>query len=120
MQKTKLFIIIVVIIFIAGSIYLATMCFLSGTELARIRQQLKAQETNEKVLLFAQLFVDKILLSDGTVNFEDRLKLENAVRDINDKEIFSEWEKFTKSQNDRESQSAVGNLFKFLLSEIYK
>lgn len=114
MQKTKLVAIIIVLL-VAGNILFTAMYFLNRAELLRLQEQLKVQQTNEKSLFFAKLFIDKVLLSAGTVNFEDRLKLENAVRDINDPKIFAKWEEFTNSQNDRESQIAVGNLLKLLI-----
>ncbi len=119
MQKTRLFVIIITILAV-GNIFFVAMYFSDRAELLRAKKQLIVQQTNEKILSFAKLFIDKILLGEGTVNFEDRLKLENAVRDINDKEIFSKWQQFTESQNNRESQTAVGNLLKLSLDKIFK
>ncbi len=118
-DKKKLFIIIIVTILAAGNVFFCVIYFLNRAELSKTTQQLKVQQTNEKVLFFAKLFIDKVLLLQGTVGFEDRLKLENAVRDINDKEIFSKWQEFTKSQNDRESQVALGNLLKLLFQKLF-
>lgn len=120
MQKTRLILVIIIAVLIAGNAYFASMYFLNRAELARTGKQLIAQQTNEKVLSFAKLFVDKVLLGKGTVDFEDRLKLENSVRDINDKEIFSKWQEFTNSQSDKQSQTAAGNLLEFLLNRIYQ
>ena len=69
-------------------------------------------------MLFAKLLVEKILLGTGTVSFDDRLQLENAVRDINDPEIFTEWEKFTDSSSNSETQQTLGTLFDLLLKKI--
>lgn len=115
MQKTRLVIITIITLLIAGNIFFAVIYFINRVELLQAQKQLNVQQTNEKSLFFAKLFIDKVLLSEGTVNFEDRLKLENAVRDINDPKIFAKWEEFTNSQNDRESQVAVGSLLKLLI-----
>jgi hypothetical protein len=120
MQKIRLFAIIIITILAVAAVLFAVMYFLDRQELLQARQQLKAQQTNEKVLVFAKLFVDKVLLGEGTVSFDDRLSLENAVRDISDKEIFSDWQEFTNSQSDKESQAAVGNLLKLLFNKIYQ
>ena len=120
MQKTKLALTIIIIVLIAVSASFAVMYLLDRQKLVQDEQQLKEQQTNEKVLVFAKLFVDKVLLGEGTVSFDDRLSLENAVRDINDKEIFSDWQAFTNSQSDKESQTAIGNLLKLLFAKFYK
>ena len=119
MQKTRFFIITAITLLIAAIIYLATMYFLCHQSLLQVQKQLKAQQNNEKVSVFARLFVDKVLLGEGTVSFDDRLKLENAVRDIGDPEVFSKWQEFTESKNDKESQITVGNLLKLLFAKIY-
>ena len=111
---------IIISLLVAVSVYLATMYFLNRQELLQAQQQLKIQQSNDKVLVFAKLFVDKVLLGKGTVSFDDRLKLENAVRDINDPEIFSKWQEFTESKTDNESQVTVGNLLKLLFTKIYQ
>ena len=120
MINTRLFIVTIITILIAGNILLGVLYFLNRAEIGVLQQQFTAQQTNGKVAFFAKLFVDKVLLGQGTVSFEDRLKLENAVRDINDEQVFSTWQAFTNSTDDRESQSAVGNLLKLLFSKIYK
>ncbi len=119
MQKTRLFLIIIAILMV-GAVYFAVIYFLNRAELLQAQNQLIVQQANEKTLSFTKLFIDKIFLGEGTVNFEDRLKLENAVRDINDKEIFSGWQQFTQSKTDRETQTAVGNLLKLLFAKIFK
>jgi hypothetical protein len=120
MQKTKLILTIIISVLIAGNICLGILYFLNYQELRQVQQQLKSQQTNEKVLFFAKLFVDKVLLGTGTVSFDSRLELENAVRDINDKEIFSKWQDFTNSQSDQESQTAAGSLLKLMFTKIYQ
>jgi len=83
-----------------------------------INQQIKAQQINEKVLVFTKLFVQKVLQGQDGISFEDRLQLENAVRDLNDQSIFNQWQKFTKSQNNTEAQQTAGSLFDLLLDKI--
>jgi hypothetical protein len=120
MQNTRLVLTIIITLSVAGSVCLGVLYYINYQELSLAQQQLKNQQTNGKILLFANLFVDKVLLGQGTVSFDDRLDLENAVRDINDKEIFSQWQKFTASRTDQESQTAVGNLLKLLFKKIYQ
>lgn len=118
MPKTKLIIIIIVSVLSVATIGLSVGCFLLATKLNSVKTSLKVQETNVKAVIFAKLFVDKVLLAGGTVNFEDRLQLENSVRDINDPEIFSQWQNLTASKGDAETQQIVGKILKLLINKI--
>lgn len=118
MQKTRLIVIIVISLLVAMTIYLSVECFLLASELNLVKANLKAQEINIKAGLFANLFIDKILLTAGEVNFDDRLKLENAVRDLNDPEIFAKWQQLTSSQGDAQTQQIVGSILKLLINKI--
>lgn len=120
MQKAKLRMIIIVTVSLLASavIYLSVECFLLVKELRTAEYHLKVQQTNEKAAFFVKLFINKILLSTDTISFEDRLKLENAVRNLADPEIFSQWQKFTASDNAAETQKIVGNILKLLVDRI--
>lgn len=118
MNKSKLFLTIVIILLVAGNVYFAVMLVLEKNKLNEVHAQLRGQESNEKALFFAKLFIDKVLHGEGVVDFEDRLKLENAVRDIGDKEIFDQWQIFIKSQNDKDTQVSVGRILELLFDKI--
>ncbi|MBU3896136.1 hypothetical protein KKG36_02395 [Patescibacteria group bacterium] len=66
---------------------------------------------NGKMLNFAKLFIAKVIMAQGDVSFEDRLKLENAVRNINDETVFEQWQRFIEA----ETESQVGENAKILL-----
>lgn len=120
MQKTKLILTIVISLLFLCNIFLAGQLYLSKAELKDTQQLVRVQDVNTKALFFAKLFVNKILMEKGTVSFEDRLKLENAVRDINDKEILNQWQKFVDSKGGDDSQICVGNLLELLLLKVSK
>lgn len=120
MQYKRLIIVTLVTLSLAFNVFLAVQYTLLKLELQNITTQLLSRKTDEKALLFTKLFVDKFLIGQGTVDFEDRLKLENAVRDINDPEIFKQWQKFTASSDDRQAQLATGELFNLLLNRMEK
>jgi hypothetical protein len=79
---------------------------------------LQTQTTNEKVLEFTNLFIEKVLKAQTEVGFETRLKLENAVRNLNDEEILAQWQKFTESKTEAGAQEEVKNLLQMLVSKI--
>lgn len=118
MKKINFLVLIFILILLAGNVYLGIQCFLYKSDLDKIQKNIIAQQINEKNLSFAKLLVEKILQGGSVVSFEDRLKLENAVRDLNDQEIFSQWQKFTNSKSDQETQQTIGVLFNSLLNKI--
>ncbi len=79
---------------------------------------METQKTNEKVLEFAKLFIEKVLKAKTEVDFETRLKLENAVRNLDDEEILVQWQKFTESKIEAEAQEEVKNLLEMLVNKI--
>lgn len=117
MEKEKFLIAVLILIsvILAGTSILAVFYKI---ELDNAQKLFKTQQTNEKVLVLAKLFVEKVLQGETEVGFEDRLKLENAVRDINDKEIFDQWQKVVKSKSAQETQQEVGIFLDLLLSKI--
>jgi hypothetical protein len=120
MNIKRLVLIIIITLLAAGNIYLGIQLFLCKSELNRTNESLYTKQINEKTLAFAKLFVDKVLSGSGEIDFEERLKLENAVRDINDQKIFDQWQKFVKSENDGDAQKQVSALFTMLLNKITK
>lgn len=103
------------------SIITILFLFLFLSSLVKLRNMetiVASQQVNEKILDFTKLFFDKVLQGTKEVSFDDRLKLENSVRELNDKEIFDSWVKFTKAKDQNEVQIDFYNLFQLLLNKI--
>lgn len=117
-KNNRLFVIILSVMLVVAAVLLVADCVWLSFENSRLKAQLKTQETNAKSLYFAQLFVSDFLLSDKTVGFDERLKLENAVRDIQDTEIINKWQGFTDSKDNAQAQKAAGELLNLLLNKM--
>jgi len=117
MSRQKLSLIIILIL-LAGNVFLVFKYFTVNKELGQTQAVLETKKTNEKVLDFTKLFIEKILKMETEVGFEVRLKLENAVRNLDDEEILIQWQKFTESENEIEAQKEVKNLLEMLVSKI--
>lgn len=115
-KKTLLFSIVTVLLLVVLVFSVVGNCVLLY-KARSVTEQISVYKHNDKVLNFTKMFVTLVLKSDGDVSFEDRLTLENAVRAIGDKEIFSQWQKFTKS-TDQEAGKEAKNLFGLLLAKI--
>ncbi len=118
MTKQKTILIIIILLLIASNIYFGFKYLNSQRELRSMQSALETQKTNEKVLDFTKLFIEKVLKAKGEVDFETRLKLENAVRNLGDEEILEQWNKFVNSKTEAEAQEQVKNLLEMLIDKV--
>jgi len=114
----KVLVIAVIFILVATNIVALIGYFSAKQELAKARQEVIRQQVNVKVLNFTNLFIAKVLKAENEVSFEDRLKLENSVRDLNDPELLSQWNKFVDSKTPEDAQKEVKNLLEMLVKKI--
>lgn len=112
-------IIIIIVILLIGNVYFAIQSSLKSSQLASINAQISTVSTNQKILGFSRMFIDDVLNSDKEVDFDTRLKLENAVRDIKDPEILAQWSKFVNSETEAQAQVEVKNLLALLMKKIW-
>jgi len=87
-------------------------------DLAAANAKVSTYQTNAQVLSFARLFIDKVLNSNGPVDFDTRLQLENSVRDIKDPELFNQWNAFVNSKSESEAQTAAKQLLSMIARKI--
>ena len=117
-RENKTILITVILLLIISNVFFGFKYFTTQKELKLIQANLKKQEINQKILNFTGLFIKKVLKAKGEVDFETRLKLENAVREIRDKEILEKWQNFTNSQTEEEAQENVKDLLEILVDKI--
>lgn len=114
----KLILTLVFIFLLFGVIGLGVQCYFLINQQKALEKELENQKTNEKIVTFLDLFIEKVLQSNQEISFEDRLKLENSVRDLNDSEILSLWETFTEATTADEVQSYCKDLLEALVKKI--
>lgn len=115
---SNLFWIIVVLILLAGNIFLAVKYFTIQEELKQAQIDLSAQRVQDKALNFTKLFISNVLKAEGEIDFETRLKLESAVRELGDEEILDKWKLFVNSQTEEYAQNSVKELLETLVNKI--
>lgn len=81
-------------------------------------QQKTEQGKQKKVTDFLKLFVEKILNAKQEVKFEDRLKLENAVRELGDTAVLAKWQAFVDSKQSEDAQTNLKNLIGVLVNKL--
>ena len=109
---------LIIFVLLVGNLFFATEYSAVKKELQEIKQPIEIQEINEKVLNFTQFFITEVLKAEEEVDFETRLRLETAVRDLNDEEILTQWQRFVDSKTETEAQEEVKNLLELLVSKI--
>ena len=115
-MNTKKIISIGVIIFLILSIAANIgLIFLYRKTVSDLAKEQQIRQYNTKLFLFRNLFTENIILSDKSVDFENRLKMEEAARNLNDPEIFSLWQKFAKSQTSEEVNAGAKILLDALI-----
>ena len=117
-MKKRIFIIAVIGGLVVSNSYFALKARSLGGELNDARKETSSFHRNEKVINFSRLFIGSVLKSGNEVDFDTRLKLENAIRDIKDDEILAQWNNFTKSQTEADAQNEVKNLLDLLMKKI--
>lgn len=114
-KKTTL---IIILILLAGVLVFSFKYLVAQKEVQKMQVLLVTQKTNDKVLEFTKLFIEKVLKAETEIDFETRLKLENAVRNLEDEEVLSQWQKFIESETEDEAQAEVKNLLEMLVIKI--
>ncbi|MFH0854861.1 MAG: hypothetical protein V1891_05260 [bacterium] len=117
-MKIKIILIIIILVLVAGNIVFAVKYFFVAKELAQAQSVNSERQKSRKILEFNKQFIEEVLGGDKEVNFEARLKLENSVRALNDQEILSDWQNFTKSKDADEAQANVLILLKALANKM--
>lgn len=110
---------IIIAVLALGNIFFGVQYFLQTGQIYAAQKQAIAQQTNKKVVAFLNLFIQKVLKSDKEISFEDRLQLENAIRDINDPELLAKWDQFTGGTSEAQIQEGVKALLEALGKKIY-
>jgi DNA-directed RNA polymerase specialized sigma subunit len=117
MSKQKIISIIIFILLVSNAFF-GIEYFAVQKEFRQTQTSLETQKTNEEILEFTKLFIQKVLRAETEIDFENRLKLENTVRDLKDEEILTQWQKFTESKSEIQAQEEVKNLLEMLINKI--
>jgi len=118
LDKTRAISNILMIILVAGNIFFS----IQYTEGLKQQQNNQADKigTNIQVSRFLKLFVDVVLSTKTgqTISYDDRVKLENDVRQIMDIDITKQWDNFVGSKNGQIAQENAISLMKLLTDKL--
>jgi len=117
-HNKRLSFIILVGVLLVGNVFFGLGYVMQGNELQDIKNGLGKVVINGKVLNFTSLFIKEVLQAESEVDFETRLQLENAVRELKDEEIMAEWQSFVESQTEAQAQNSVKRLLGVLVGKV--
>lgn len=104
MNRVITIIIIVLVIIVA---LLGWQCFMARAQLNEAEAGLRQMGDYLKLNEFAGMFIEKVLMAEGEIDFDMRLKLETAVRDLGNENVLNAWQEFIESQTEIEAQDAT-------------
>jgi Na+-transporting NADH:ubiquinone oxidoreductase subunit NqrC len=107
--------IVVLVVLLASNIFYGAKYF---SVQSRINMLNVRNASNAKIINFENLFVSKVLKSQGEISYQDRLDLENAVVATKDNDIISQWHNFLASKSETEAQQDVLTLLITFTSKI--
>lgn len=94
------------------------MLFVLVNDSRALSQNQQVLQSNGKILSFTELFIEKVLTSGQEVDFDTRLELETMVRNLNDAEILSQWQRFTGALDNYTASIEAKSLLNLLVKKI--
>lgn len=86
-------------------------------ETKQAEERIKTEE-RIKVSRFMKLFIDKVLGTNGTISFEDRVRLESDVRALGDETLVKQWDLFVASTDSAVAQKNAVLLMSILMNKM--
>ena len=94
--------------------------YTQNMKIGDVKQAEEVAKTEErlKVSKFMKLFIDKVLSTNGTITFEDRVKLESDIRALGDESLVKQWEVFVASKDSDNAQKSAVLLMSVLMNKM--
>lgn len=116
LDRTRLISNLLMLVLLVGNI------FFSIQYISYMKSEAVQKEDNmaQKILIsrFLKSFVDFVINPQGKMTFEDRIKLENDVRQIHDPELIALWDKFTNSKDVTTAQTNAVKILSMLANKM--
>ena len=118
-DKSKSILNIVVIILLLGNIFFAYK-YVNVMRAQGVERAVSEQKVTQKVQVanFNKLFVETVLNSKGTISSDDRIKLENDVRQTHDEDLINIWNVFVSSKDSKTTQENAMKILGLLANKM--
>ena len=118
-DKTRLVANILMVILVCLNIFFSVQ-YTSNIKKEGIQAEAELAKTEERLETsrFMKFFIDKVLGTNGTISFEDRVKLESDIRAMGDQNLVKQWEVFVASTDSETAQESAVKLMSALASKM--
>jgi len=105
-KKSNIFSNVIILLLLLGNIYLTFQYVSTSNELRQIKNEITLSKSNSnQATEVLKLFLDVVYNTRGIASVDDRIKLENEIRQIKDPEIIKAWEDLISSKDSKTSQA---------------
>ena len=102
LNRTNIFTSVIIVILLAGNLYFSVQYVENMKQQnASVEQNSAALNTRLQVAGFLKEFIDVVLNTQGTVSFDNRVKLESDIRQIKDDSLTAQWNTFVNSKDSK-------------------
>lgn len=118
-DKTRLMANVLMVVLVCLNIFFSVQYTQNiKAEGSQMEQEAAKTEERLKISRFLKFFVDKVLGTNGTIAFEDRVKLEADIRAMGDEAMTRQWESFVSSTDSESAQQSAVKLMSMLASKM--
>ncbi len=116
LDKTTMFSNILMLIMLAGNIFLSIQ-YINNMQL---EQNAKVDNTSIRIQTSRVLkeYIDVVLNTAGTIPYDNRVKLESDVRQLQDPAITKQWEAFVASKDAKVAQVSAVKMMSMLANKM--
>jgi hypothetical protein len=116
LDKTRLVSNVLMFLLLCGNIYFSTQ-FIQSLSKPEITDQTNVT-LHIKSTRALKDFINKVLNTQETISFADRVQLENDILQINDPVLTTAWNKFVNSKTAQEGQTNAVQLMSLLVDRV--
>jgi len=104
MKQNKILIIVLIISILANVLF--GVNYFQNKNTQKNNTDFSIQE-RQKVGELTKFFVTKVIATGGQISFEDRAKIEEDIKALNDQNVAVKWSAFVASKNAKDAQGAA-------------
>jgi len=118
-DKSRLLPNILLIVLVVMNLFFVVQYIRNDQEQSRLlTEQAEKMENNIKAARFLKFFIDSTLSTKGVISYDDRVKLEADIRELNDPEVLAAWTNLIASQDSESAQKSVVSFLSMLANKM--
>ncbi len=117
LEKTRFMSNVLMLLLVAGNIFFSIQ-YMENVKLEASKAEDTTAMQRVQVSRYLNFFIKTVLNTQGTISFEDRVKLENDIRQIHDPELTKQWDSFVNSKDSKSAQENSVKLMSALTAKL--